>query len=78
MAGAWVAFAYTGDPNHSLLPQWHPVTPDHTPTMLFDRVTEEVVDHDKELMALLPDASKGFPGSKKMKAIFGVEPEIKY
>jgi len=78
MAGAWVAFAYTGNPNHALLPQWDAVTPDKVPTMLFDVVTEQVVDHDKELMALLPDASKGFPGSKIMKAIFGVEPEIKY
>ena len=78
MTGAWVAFAKTGDPNHSLILQWHPVTPDHTPTMLFDREVREGMDHDTALMGLLPDPKPIFAGSGIMAAIFGIEPEVKY
>ena len=78
MAGAWVAFAKTGNPNHDLIPNWPAVTPDSVPTMMFDEECEVGIDHDKKLMELLPDAPKGFPGSKLMKAIFGVKPYMPY
>ena len=36
MAGAWVSFAYSGNPNHAGLSKWEPVTDKHE-TMIFDR-----------------------------------------
>ena len=67
MTGAWVAFAYTGNPNHSLIPQWPAVTPDTVNTMIFDRECRLAVNNDKELMALLPDPTGpiGLPTAKK-------------
>jgi para-nitrobenzyl esterase len=35
MSGAWVAFARTGDPNHSLLPKWEPFVATSRQTMMF-------------------------------------------
>ena len=75
MAGAWVSFAKTGDPNCDIISDWPAVEGDSVPTMCFDRVTDLRIDHDKELMNIYPDpVFKGFPGSKKMYAMFGVEP----
>ena len=34
MTDAWVAFAHTGDPNHTHMPLWHPVTGDRDATMI--------------------------------------------
>jgi len=76
MTGAWVAFATTGDPNHPGIPAWPTVTADSVPTMCFDEVTDLRVDYDRELMAAYPAPKRsGFPGSGKMKAIFGIEPK---
>ena len=36
MADAWIAFARHGDPNHSGLPAWAPVTGKALPTMMFN------------------------------------------
>jgi para-nitrobenzyl esterase len=35
MSVAWVAFARTGDPNHSLLPKWEPFVATSRQTMMF-------------------------------------------
>ena len=44
--------------------------------MCFDAITDLRVDHDRELMELYPEPErKGFPGSGKMYAMFGVKPE---
>ena len=59
MTGAWVAFAYTGDPNHPGMPIWHPVKPDQDATMMFDEKPRMQYDYDKELMESLPE-EKGF------------------
>ncbi len=59
MCGAWVAFAYTGDPNHPGMPIWHPVTPEHDATMMFDEKPRMQYDYDKALMESLPE-EKGF------------------
>ncbi len=76
MAGAWTTFAATGDPNHDKIPFWPQVTADSVPTMCFDKITDVRIDHDKELMAIYPaPLRKGFPGSGKMYAIFGIKPE---
>jgi para-nitrobenzyl esterase len=77
MSGAWVSFARTGDPNHAGLPDWPAVTPDSVPTILFDRVCDVRIDHDKELMEFFPEVKWSFPGPKIMKAIFGIEPPKK-
>ncbi|HEY2707420.1 MAG TPA: carboxylesterase family protein [Caulobacteraceae bacterium] len=39
MAGAWVAFAKTGDPNNPALPHWPAYEPGARSTMIFDTVT---------------------------------------
>ena len=76
MTGAWVAFAYNGDPNHAGLPQWDAVKPDSVPTMRFDAVTDQKVDYDQALLDAYPAPKRGgFPGSGKMYAIFGIEPK---
>ena len=76
MAGAWVAFAATGDPNHPGIPAWPQATAESVPTMCFDTVTDLRVDYDRALMEAYPPPKRGgFPGSGKMYAIFGVEPK---
>ena len=44
MSAAWIAFARTGDPNHSNLPQWDPYSLDERTTMVFDDPPR--VEHD--------------------------------
>ena len=53
MADAWIAFARTGDPNHSGLPQWAPVKPGALPTMIFDNDCVVRDDPDREERAAL-------------------------
>jgi para-nitrobenzyl esterase len=43
---AWVSFARTGDPNHSGLPKWAPVSASSLPVMYFDNTC--VVKNDPE------------------------------
>lgn len=51
--GAFVNFAYTGNPNHDSLPHWPAFTLQHKATMVFDRISEVRVNYDIELMNLL-------------------------
>jgi para-nitrobenzyl esterase len=44
MQGSWLAFARTGDPNHSGLPEWPAYELDGRATMLFD--IESRIEHD--------------------------------
>jgi len=48
MAGAWLAFARTGNPNHGALPAWLPYNMNERPTMVFDRETRLVNDPLRE------------------------------
>ncbi len=42
--GAWVAFARTGNPNHSGLPAWKPYSASERTTMIFDNACKAVSD----------------------------------
>jgi para-nitrobenzyl esterase len=46
IADAFVAFATSGDPNHSAIPRWSPVTPEGAATMIFDIATRFDRDPD--------------------------------
>ncbi len=51
-----MAFARTGDPNHEGLPRWNPSTPDKEWTLIVDRNTHVVCNHDARLVPLLAEA----------------------
>jgi para-nitrobenzyl esterase len=57
MASAWLAFARTGNPNASALPQWPPFTATDRATMVFDRtprVQKDFRGQEGLLLASLP------------------------
>ncbi|WP_007514510.1 carboxylesterase/lipase family protein [Pseudofrankia saprophytica] len=51
VAGAWIAFARSGDPNHSGLPAWPAYGTGDRATMVFDRPTRVVRDPEPEIRA---------------------------
>ena len=57
LAGAWVAFAKTGNPNHAGIPEWPAYTPSQRATMVFDAKTRVENDPGKELRALWPQTT---------------------
>ncbi len=44
-AGAWLAFARTGDPNHAGIPHWEPYTPETRNVMVFADAMQSENDH---------------------------------
>ena len=56
MSRAWVAFARTGNPNHSGIPKWDPWNPTRWPTMVFDRQVAAVDDPFGEERRAMADA----------------------
>lgn len=57
LAGAWVAFAKTGNPNHPGIPEWPAYTAEARATMVFDTKCRVENDPGKELRALWPQGS---------------------
>jgi para-nitrobenzyl esterase len=57
LAGAWVAFAKTGNPNHSGMPEWSAYSAGKRQTMLFDKRTRVENDPWHELRALWSQTS---------------------
>ena len=57
---AYVQFAKTGNPNNPTIPEWHPSTEQDLYTMVFDEKTEERVNHDDALQALLKEIKPPF------------------
>ena len=53
MAGAFLNFARTGNPNHSLLPQWKASTGTQVNTMIFDKECRVQENFDEELITYL-------------------------
>lgn len=58
-AGAWVAMASSGDPNHQGLPHWPAYSEDSKAVMLFDAPPHVVSDPGAELRALLVPGAQG-------------------
>jgi para-nitrobenzyl esterase len=48
MSGALVAFARTGDPNHSGIPKWAPFTESNRAMMIWDSTSKVEIDPDRE------------------------------
>jgi para-nitrobenzyl esterase len=48
MGEAWISFARTGNPNHPGIPNWAPVTPSGSETMIFDTPPSFSQDPDSE------------------------------
>jgi para-nitrobenzyl esterase len=69
MAGAWVAFAHSGEPNHAALPHWRPYDVRDRATMVFDRETRLVADpwrHERLAFESLPPyRPAGYEGGQK-------------
>lgn len=53
IAGSLIAFAKTGNPNHSEIPDWPHVTSEATPTMIFDKACEVRYNYDDKLYKLI-------------------------
>ena len=47
-SGAWVAFARTGNPNHSSIPKWTAYNPNDRPVMHIDNEWKQLNDPDRE------------------------------
>lgn len=70
VSGAWVSFAYCGNPNHVGMPVWPSFRSDTAPTMIFDRITRLGLGHDASLLSELPDVPfniSGIIGKKKIR-----------
>ena len=50
--GAWISFARHGNPGHPGLPDWPACQPGQESTMIFDRVCQTRLNHDRDLVAL--------------------------
>ena len=68
MAGAWAAFAHTGNPNHAGLSDWPAFTPDEPATMVFCDDSHARMDFDTELIALKKQLDPSF--AEKMAKLF--------
>ena len=60
MAGAFINFAWHGDPNHKALVKWPAYTQKNKATIVFDRDTEVRIDYEAELLGLLKKAAPPF------------------
>lgn len=62
-AGAWIAFARTGDPNHAGIPHWAPYTPDTRSTLVFADAMRAEDDHRGDFRKLWDDIAPP-PGAR--------------
>lgn len=51
MSSSWAAFAHNGNPNNPKVPAWTAYDLEKKPTMVFDSVTTEKYDFDRDLIA---------------------------
>jgi para-nitrobenzyl esterase len=57
LAGAWVAFATTGNPNHSLIPNWPAYEERNKATMVFDKQMSIQNDYRGDMVRMLAAAA---------------------
>ena len=68
VAGAWVAFAKTGDPNHKALANWPLYETGKEYTMVFSEKSEAKLDFDRKLIEKVDEAAPPMmPGSTAKK-----------
>lgn len=60
MAGAWAAFAYTGNPNHDGMPYWPAFTNDTRTTMVFCDESGAREDYDTQLIEMKKKKAASF------------------
>jgi para-nitrobenzyl esterase len=68
MAGAWAAFAHTGNPNHKGLAEWPAFTKDNHATMVFCDDSRARIDFDTELINTKNACDPSF--EEKMAALY--------
>ena len=68
IAGAWAAFAHTGNPNHKNLSGWTPFENGHGVTMVFCEDSRPRMDFDTELIKLKKELDPSF--QEKMAKLF--------
>ena len=61
MSGTWLSFARTGDPSHSLLPDWPPYSLDRRATMLFNSTSTLADDPDSDERQAWDDRTRPNP-----------------
>ena len=59
LAATWTAFAKTGNPNNTLVPQWQAYDQTKRTTLLLDRMARAAEDPDRELRILVDSTAKG-------------------
>jgi para-nitrobenzyl esterase len=74
MAGAWVAFAENGNPNHPKAPLWSPVTLEKIATMIFDKECRMRYDHDNDFITLVSGIKNNGTPAHAMKTGYGGGP----
>jgi para-nitrobenzyl esterase len=73
MSGAWVNFAYTGNPNHTGMVKWEPYTDENPITMVFDRTSHGEPSFDTELLSELSKHSD-MTGAKLLASMMKKKP----
>jgi para-nitrobenzyl esterase len=65
LSATWVAFAKTGDPNNSSIPDWPAYDPQRRATMVFDTEMRVVDDYRGDFVRMIADAVPATPAPRR-------------